>query len=163
MTLELFFLRHAIAHESGSPNYTEMTRPLTEEGIEKMILEAKGMKKLGIEFDSILSSPLTRAQQTAEIVKKHLLFEGKIETEILLAPGGSFPALLKKMRATKKKKILLVGHEPSLSLWIQELLGFAPKNLVEMKKGALCHLVLQGETATLKSFLPPRVLRQCAG
>jgi len=59
---------------------------------------------------------------------------------------------------------MLVGHEPSLSLWVQSLLGFETGHSILLKKGALCHLLLHGELleAELLALLQPRVLRLCA-
>lgn len=167
MIHELFILRHGIAVEVGTPGHTEETRELTPEGIEKMILATQGMKRLGIEFDVLFASPLKRAQQTAEIVKKYLPFEGKIETEALLCPGSSLPIFLKKLSLRKEKRFMIVGHEPSLSQWAQNLLGFERGNSILLKKGALCHLILHGELvrpkAELLALLQPRALRRSAG
>lgn len=167
MIHELFILRHGIAVEVGTPGYTEETRELTPEGIEKMILATQGMKRLGIEFDALFASPLKRAQQTAEIVKKYLPFQGKIETEELLCPGSSLPLFLKKLSLRKEKRFMIVGHEPTLSQWAQNLLGCERGNSILLKKGALCHLILHGELprvkAELVALLQPRALRQSAG
>ncbi len=166
MTVELFFLRHAIALEAGTSHYSEESRPLTEEGIQKMRLEVKGMKHLGLSFEALLSSPLTRAHQTAEIVKKNLPFQGKIEIEEELRPGGSLSSLLKKISHRNEQIFLLVGHEPTLSQWVQNLLGFDSESSLLLKKGGLCHLLLAGNLsaprAELRALLPPRVLRLSA-
>lgn len=164
--IDLYFLRHAIAEEPGTGHYTEEARPLTSEGIEKMGKAAQGMKNLGLEFQVIWSSPLTRALQTAEIVKKAFNFKKDIEVETGLAPGSSLPNLLKKISLRKEKSFLLTGHEPSLSLWIHALLGMRASNAVLMKKGALCHLQLHGDLShpetELISLFQARALRLAA-
>ncbi len=165
--ITLYFLRHAIAEEPGTGTFTEETRPLTSEGIEKMEKAAQGMKNLGLEFQALWSSPLTRALQTAEIVKKAFDFKKDIEIEIGLSPGSSLQNLLKKISLRKEKSFLMTGHEPSLSLWIQSLLGMRPSNAVIMKKAALCHLQLHGDLlhpeTELISLFQPKILRLAAG
>lgn len=163
MAIQLYFLRHAPAVERGSEGFTEEERPLTEEGREKMILAVRGMKKLDVDFDALLSSPLIRAKQTAELVKHYLPFKGSLEIEEELAPGGTLKALLKKLGARSEESFLLVGHEPTLSSWIQSLLGCGSASALQMKKGSLCHLRLESPEAEagseLIALLPPKFLR----
>jgi len=163
MPLDLFFLRHAVAVERGCDGFAEDERPLTEVGREKMILEVRGLKKWGLGFEVLFSSPLTRALQTAELVKHYLPFKGSIEVENELRPGGSLKALLKKMEGRKEQSFLLVGHEPMLSSWIQNLLGCGRSAGLRLKKGALCHLILdqpdEAAATQLAALLQPRALR----
>src|SRR5207249_3311762 len=79
LNMTLFILRHGLAVEPGTRDYpNDADRPLTAEGRSKLRQIAQAMKKLELEFDVILSSPYTRARQTAEIVadklgaRKHL-------------------------------------------------------------------------------------------
>jgi len=164
MAIELYFLRHAPAVEYGSDGFSEEERPLTDEGREKMILAVRGMKKLDVAFDALLSSPLIRAKQTAELVKHYLPFKGSLEIEEELAPDGTLKALLKKLSERGEESFLLVGHEPNLSTWIQSLLGCGRSGALQMKKGALCHLRLdrpeEKADSELIALLQPKVLRQ---
>jgi phosphohistidine phosphatase len=163
-TKELYFLRHAIAIDRETSNYNEDERPLTSDGEKKMIQAVWGMKHLKLSLDGILSSPLTRARQTAQLVKDHLPVSHKIEIEETLRPGGSLEDFLKKLKTRKEESLLSVGHEPSMSDWIQTLLGVQGQGLIQMKKGALCHLTLEWRgsrpQARLNFLLPPRVLRE---
>ena len=164
MPLNLFFLRHAIAVERGTKEFTEAERPLTASGREKMTLAVRGMRRLGIRFEALLSSPLVRAVQTAELVKSHLPFKGSVEIEKDLEPGASLKSLLKKLGDRRENGIMVVGHEPTLSWWIQSLLGFGSSATLSLKKGALCQLILEspalGAPAQLVALLQPRVLRR---
>lgn len=163
MPLEISFLRHAIAAERGSGGVSEEHRPLTDEGRRKMAQAARGMKKLGLRFDALVSSPLLRALQTAEIVQQQLNIEGDLEIEESMRPGGDLSELLISLRGRREKSFLLVGHEPTLSSWIRNLLGCARSSSVELKKGALCRLMLEraepGTRTELIALLPPKVLR----
>ncbi|KAB2839708.1 histidine phosphatase family protein, partial [bacterium] len=79
MPVEIYFLRHAVAVLRGSGEVSDAERPLTAAGRSKMIAAVRGMRRLGVRFDALLSSPLLRAVQTAELVKKHLPFQGELE------------------------------------------------------------------------------------
>ena len=163
MPVEISFLRHAIAAPRGSEGVSEEHRPLTEAGKRKMAQAARGMGKLGLRFDALLSSPLLRAVQTAEIVQRCLPFKGDLEIEESMRPGGDLSELLISLRGRKEKSFLLVGHEPTLSSWIRSLLGCARSSSLELKKGALCRLLLEraepGARTELIALLPPKVLR----
>ena len=66
--VELYLIRHGVAAERGE-NYPDDTkRPLTNEGVQKLRKEAKALLELDITFDVILTSPLVRTRQTAEVV-----------------------------------------------------------------------------------------------
>src|SRR5215468_8844575 len=83
--MELYVLRHGIAADMGPEGSGDAGRPLTEEGIAKMREEARGLLQLGLRLDVLLSSPLVRARQTAEIVGRALNIE--IQLAAALAPG----------------------------------------------------------------------------
>ena len=65
-------LRHGKAQEHTTTISGDAKRQLTEAGKKELEVIAKAIKNLEIEVDDIFSSPLIRAKQTAEIVKKHL-------------------------------------------------------------------------------------------
>lgn len=165
MPIEICFLRHAIAAERGSDWPVDAERPLTESGRRKMIAAARGMGRLGLRFEALLTSPLLRAVQTARIVKKYLPFEGSLETAEELEPSGPLRELLRLLKGRRERSFLLVGHEPALSGWIGELLRLGPAASVEMKKGALCRIALEraeaGAAAELLALIPPKALRCC--
>ena len=70
--MNLYILRHGIAADRSSKYPDDNLRPLTRKGIDRMRREAKGMSAIGIAPDVIISSPLVRAIQTAEIVQQWL-------------------------------------------------------------------------------------------
>jgi phosphohistidine phosphatase len=102
-----------------------------------MSLEAKALTLLRPTFTIILTSPLVRARQTAEIVHDAFPTLDLVE-EPALSPGFALRAFDKLMRRhTAHPGLLLVGHEPDFSAVIGGLIG---KGRVEMKKGAVAHL-----------------------
>ncbi len=83
--MRLYFLRHGIADWPDWDPARDHERPLTKDGLKKMKEQAKTLADLDVKFDAILSSPYTRAYQTADIVAGKLGLE--VKTEPLLAPG----------------------------------------------------------------------------
>ncbi len=165
--MNLYFLRHAIAVERGTPGYADDSkRPLTPDGRLKMKQNAKGMKAFGLTFDLVLSSPYVRALETARIVTQTFKIK---DTAIIvtpnLVPEADFKGLIEEIKKYPKKNsnILLVGHEPHLSSLISLLLTGAEQTAIDFKKGGLCQLTVTGlraaKCATLNWLLTPA---QCA-
>jgi phosphohistidine phosphatase SixA len=88
-----------------------------------------------ISFDTLLSSPLTRARQTAEIIANRV--EEKVGFSDHLKPEGNMEKLIgqiKKMRPVPET-VLVVGHEPYLTRLISELCLGGPGLPIKLKKG----------------------------
>jgi len=99
---------------------------------------ARGLAKLADGLQLILTSPLIRAQQTAEILQAAFP-EARLRRSALLAPGSDPAALLKSL-AKLPEPLALVGHEPDLSQWVGYVTTGASRSLVHMKKGSVCRL-----------------------
>jgi phosphohistidine phosphatase len=141
--MNLFILRHAIAVDAGTLGIeNDSQRPLTQEGAVKMRSIARGMRKMEIELDLILSSPYVRARQTAEIVAKEFKLENDFHVTNTLIPGAPEGKLIDEItkRYSKNNNILLVGHEPSLSSLIARLISGDTSLFITLKKGGLCRL-----------------------
>jgi phosphohistidine phosphatase len=160
--MELYFLRHAIAADFAPDGSGDAGRPLTEEGILKMREAARGIKRLGVQLDVLLSSPLLRARQTAEIVAETLKIDVQIEDR--LACGCTLIDLQPILEAHgSAQRIMVVGHEPDFSTLIGDLTG---GSMVMMKKGALARVDLDvndERDGELIWLLQPRVLRVIGG
>ena len=155
--MTLYFLRHGHADHPGWTGRDD-DRPLTREGIENMRLEARTMANLGIKVDVVVTSPLPRAQETAELVARGVGAGGSIAVDPRLAPGFG-PGALNEILAEHRGRgdLMLVGHEPDFSHTIGELTG----GRVVMKKGGLARLdSVSGEGGAwqLIWLLPPRIL-----
>lgn len=157
--MRLYFLRHGLADWPEWDVARDHERPLTKEGLKKMKAEAKTIVTLDLQLDAILSSPYTRAYQTADIVAKEVGLEVQIEP--LLAPGFDFERLTELVRVqAAAQALLLAGHEPSFSTVIAQLIG---NGRLLMKKGALARVDLADDvTAELHGelvwLLQPKVL-----
>jgi phosphohistidine phosphatase len=156
--MELYFLRHAIAADEGPEGTGDAGRPLTKEGSAKMKAAARGLHKLGLQLDALLSSPLVRAHATAEIVARELGPELRLTDA--LAPGcdiAQILGLLGEHRAAER--VMFVGHEPDFSTIVGGLTG---GSRVELKKGGLARVdieVLEEGAGTLVWLLTPKQLR----
>jgi phosphohistidine phosphatase len=162
--MKLYILRHGDAVEHGDPRYKENDRPLTPKGIQRTKQLAHVLREMEITFDSILSSPLTRARETAEIIARGLKQQDNMRFSEHLIPSGSMEELIHQINTIRPspKSVVLVGHEPYLSGFISLLCTGAPGLAVVFKKGALCRLDLDvlscGKCARLDWLLQPRVI-----
>ncbi|NJL99531.1 MAG: phosphohistidine phosphatase SixA [Synechococcaceae cyanobacterium SM2_3_2] len=165
LTLDLF--RHGIAAEptDGIP---DAERPLTREGIRRTEAVAKSLKKLGIKWDMLLTSPLLRATQTAEIARSARLTH-QLEVFPPLAPGGSFRELVHwQQQHLHITSLAVVGHQPDLSGWILAALvnDWAPESrppcaLIPLKKAGLARIQFPSrrmEQGSLVMHLSPKIL-----
>ncbi|MEO1522253.1 MAG: phosphohistidine phosphatase SixA [Cyanobacteria bacterium J06633_2] len=135
----VFFIRHGIAAERGT--YTnDGDRPLTDKGITKTQRIAQRCYDLGIRADLILSSPLVRAQQTADILKAERLAE-EIQSSDALAPEGSIIHWLEWLNHWQPgsyNALIIVGHQPDLGHWAERLVwGESAGRLVVKKAGII--------------------------
>ena len=165
--MELYFLRHAIAADRDDPKYKDDSlRPLTRDGQKRMLDATSGMKALKLNFDVILSSPYLRARQTAQIVAQvYKINHDHIHLTKNLLPPTGIKILLNEIQSTfpKAKHLLLVGHEPHLSIMISELLDSVTPLNIDFKKGGLCHVNVLQPTGhaigSLKWLLTPSQLK----
>jgi phosphohistidine phosphatase len=141
----LYMVRHAIAVSRGTPGIADDDRALTEEGIKKMERAASGLRSMGYIPELILSSPLIRARQTADLLIE--AFGKGVQLEIVpaLAPSGSRQKLYQDMglRAKKFGSLMLVGHQPSLGEIAGEIAWGSAEHYVEFKKGGACAIELE--------------------
>jgi phosphohistidine phosphatase len=123
---------------------------------------AAGLARL-CELDVVLTSPLVRAKQTAEIVASAFTPRPPIVTAESLAPGGTFRAVLEELeRQSRRLQIGLVGHEPGIGELAARLIG--SKHPIEFKKGAVCCIEVEtlppAGSGALRWFLTPGILRK---
>lgn len=118
--MRLYFLRHGAA---DWPDWKKPDdkRPLTEAGREELHQVGKFFARIKAKPDLILTSPLPRASQTAEIAAKHL--QVRVQEEKALAPGFGAKQLQRLFRKYPQQVLMLVGHEPDFSLTIASLTG----------------------------------------
>ncbi len=120
---------------------------------------ADGMAVLGIEADVVLTSPLVRCRQTADIVAVRL--RRKPIEDRRLAPGMDLEALGGALlRHPDAGSVLVCGHQPDLSEVVAALTG---GGAVEFRKGSLALLEIDGARpggGRLRALYPPSALRR---
>jgi len=159
-------MRHGPAVDKNIPLFRDRDpeRPLTEDGIKKVAKAARGLKRIAPDIGCIFSSPLKRAFETAIIVAQEYGFKKKIEVLKDLGPGGSVKMLALAIAERKAcNSMLLVGHEPDLSVMIGFMLGSINIS-VTLKKGAVARIDMDGlppeNTAKLVWLMQPKQLRE---
>lgn len=164
--LELYLIRHGIAAERGEQYPDDSKRPLTGQGISRMRKEAKALGDLGVEFDHIITSPLVRTRQTADILAESMKSKPPVTNSDALAPASTPVSVIQDLAKLAKKgtRVALVGHEPNMGELAARLIGArAP---LAFRKGAICRIdfeVLPPKgLGQLQWFLPPRMLRKLA-
>jgi phosphohistidine phosphatase len=162
--VEICLVRHAIAVERDARGYTDdRARPLTPEGRKRMKAAAAGLRTL-VKPQAILTSPVLRARQTAEILGEAF----GLKQRLLEALGnGDHGATVAACQAGREQSVILVGHEP----WMSELLsvlvaGSAGTAASVFRKGAAALISFDGApaagTGTLEWLLQPGQLRRLA-
>jgi phosphohistidine phosphatase len=137
--MQIYLLRHGIA-EDAAPGKSDAERALTTEGRDKLRRVLKRARAADVSPSLILSSPLRRALETAEVAKSVLEYGGEIERTNTLVPDASPDDVWTEIRGRKTEKaILLASHEPLMSNLLAFLLG-CPPLLVDYKKGALARV-----------------------
>ncbi len=158
----LYLVRHAIAAESGEDWPDDTKRPLTHRGMARMREAVSGLEALGVELDLVLTSPLLRAHQTAELLAAGLTSAPPVEVTDALLPGQPSARVAEALGGHARcRAIALVGHEPGLGEFAAWLLGV--REPLAFKKGAVCRidvaalpLVPPGQLAW---FALPKMLR----
>ncbi|SRR5712692_6802430 len=159
---EIYLIRHGLAEERGDAWPDDAKRPLTEEGILRMRKSVRGLARLGVSCDVVVTSPLVRARQTAEIVAAGLSPRPSLVNAESLSPDGTFAAVIADLeKHTRKTRIALVGHEPSIGELAARLIG--SRHAIEFKKGAVCRIDLEALPPSgpgdLRWLLTPKIMR----
>jgi phosphohistidine phosphatase len=163
--VELLIVRHAIAEGRDMTKWPDdRGRPLTEDGATRFRKTAKGLGTFTNHPDLVLSSPLTRAWQTAEILAEEAGWPRPEELDALEPERRPEDIRSALQRHANTERVGVVGHEPNLSELASHLLAGKPDAVdIDLKKGAVIALDVglfpQAGEATLLWAVPPRVLR----
>ena len=159
---EIYLIRHAVAEERSEKWPDDTKRPLTDDGMSRMRKSIRGLSRLGVSFDIVLTSPLVRTKQTAEIAAAGVSPRASIVAVDSLAPDGTSAAVIADLeKHAKKTRIALVGHEPNIGELAARLIGW--RHAIEFKKGAVCRVDLAtlppSGPGDLRWLLTPRIMR----
>jgi phosphohistidine phosphatase len=151
--MKLYLLRHGKA-DWPAWEKPDDERPLTEEGKNEVAAVAKMLARLEI-APAIVTSPLPRASQTADIAGKHL--SQKVRVDPLLRPGFDADALSRLLQDFSGDSLMIVGHEPDFTQTILRLTGARAK----LSKAAVALIELNPTSmkGELRWLVPPRFSR----
>jgi phosphohistidine phosphatase len=156
----IYFLRHASAGKTILNPKKDERRPLDEEGTLQARYVGRLLANLDVQVDQIVSSPLTRARQTASLVANELAFESAVQMDDALRPDaefGQFQAMLARYK--KYDAIMVVGHNPSLTEFLSKSISGGTGAQIEFKKGAVAKLEMSGRTGTLQWLVTAKIAR----
>lgn len=159
--MQIYVLRHGIA-EDVKPGGSDADRELTSEGRKKLRDVLRAASNADVKPDVVVSSPLVRAMQTAEIAMEVLDYKDDLLQSEALVPSSDPESVWDEIRVHHQAtQLMIVGHEPLLSRVVAFLLN-APSLLVDMKKGAMVRIDLQEFGAqprgVLKWIVIPRLV-----
>ncbi|HEY9776096.1 MAG TPA: phosphohistidine phosphatase SixA [Planktothrix sp.] len=161
--MKLYLVRHGIAQERlGGAVLNDSQRPLTDEGRHETRQVAQALKKLGVRADIVVSSPLTRARQTAEIFNEVLGEKDEVKIADALAPGGSSSGVYKFLqKLNAAEEVFCVGHEPDIGKLAASLMWAGPELDIPFKKAGVLRVdvpdVPPTIPGTLKWFITPKI------
>lgn len=163
--MRVILFRHGPAEARDLDRWPDDSeRPLTTRGAARTRRAARALARLIGGSPAVWTSPLLRARQTAEILRRELGDGEPVRELPALAPGGSFRAVIAALHeAPAGDRVFLVGHEPDLGKLAGVLLFGAPATSLPLKKAGACVIHFVGEVAPaagrLHHFFAPRALR----
>jgi len=162
--MRLVIIRHAVAVPRETPDMPDGERPLTAKGRKRFREAARGLAAALRRPEALLTSPLPRARQTAQIAAKAW---GRLEpTDTPALAGGTFEELALALAPYgEKDTVAIVGHEPDLSELLARLLGTPHAERLTFRKGGAALVEVKGplpDGGSLVWYLPPRILRALA-
>ena len=145
--MDLLIVRHGVAEDKeafAEIGKSDDERPLTDKGRKKMKRAARGLSTIVPEIDLLVTSPLTRARETADLIASAYDMEVG-EVDDVLKPETSFDAFLEWLRPrAERSPVCIVGHEPHLSGLATWLMSGARETQLELGKGGACLLSFDG-------------------
>ncbi len=161
---QLYILRHGTAIPHGTPGVPDAERPLTPKGEKRIKEVGRGLAAFGLQLDRIVTSPLPRARRTAQLVAQELGLIDRLETSSVLSADSDSQTIRDWLREGHPDRLMIVGHNPSLSDLVGLLLlGEAGKMPFELKKGGIAALSAtphSGLHFQLDWTAPPGLLRR---
>jgi phosphohistidine phosphatase len=162
--MKILLIRHAIAVPHGTPGFTDDERPLTPKGEKRFRKAARGLAAITHRPHALLSSPLPRARQTADIAAAAW---GRVEVtvEAAFAHADIDEQLDAFTGYPPEAVVAAVGHEPHMSALLARLLGGGVQERLEFRKGGAAMIDVPGaphEGGRLVWYIRPRILRSLA-
>ena len=168
--MNLSILRHASAGTRRLNPLLDVKRPLDKDGKRHCLHLAHVLNATKISYDLVVSSPLKRSLQTAQLVGTETGYEAKILISNALAPSANYPQFQRLLsECMRHENVLFVGHNPNLTAFLSQLLAGSPAPNgdaaeadlphVRLRKGTLARMSLERGVVTLQGLLDPRTVR----
>ena len=159
---ELYLVRHGLAEEGGEAWPDDSKRPLTDQGMSRIRRSSRALARLGVPLDLVLTSPLVRTRQTAELLAAGFSPRPPVVNADGLAPGGTPTSMAAEIeKHGRRPRIAIVGHEPGIGEFAAWLIG--ARSPLAFKKGAICRIDVDAGTmrgaGMLRWFLTPKILK----
>ena len=163
--MQVYLLRHGLAEEDRS-GLSDADRALTQDGRRKLRQTLEAALRADVRPTLILTSPLKRAVETAEIAQEVLRYKGQLLRTDALLPGSGVTGVWDEIRVhANETAIILVGHNPLFAELTGYLLG-APELHVDVKKGSILRIDFEGISSRpkgiLRWFLVAKLAARCA-
>jgi phosphohistidine phosphatase len=152
--MELYLLRHGEAEPHSTD---DASRALTPKGRRDVRVVVELAMKAGTTVDVVFTSPLVRAKETAQIAAEVMEVKRIVETRALLPDAVPASMWKELQKLPESHRVLLSGHEPSMSNLISFLLDAHLE--VDFKKGAMARISIAERKGILKWLLTPRLAR----
>lgn len=165
--LSLYIMRHASAGTQRANPKIDVKRPLDKDGKRHCLHLAHVLTGLKLSFDLIVSSPLKRCLQTAQLLGTETGYEAKILHAKALEPGASYAQFQRLVHECRTyENVLMVGHNPTVTHFLGQLISHAmpegeagSATRIRMRKGTLARVSLDRGPALLQWVLDPRIVR----
>lgn len=168
--MELYIVRHGDAIDPDAPGVvSDAARTLTAKGRDEIELAALALARLRVRPGLVLSSPLVRAMQTADILARELQSEPVVHVSDELAPGGSLAGVLNDILSHGRPEVTVIaGHNPGVGMLVGYLVWRQPDTIVPFRTGQVCRVDLPESapmpgSGDLRWMLPPGVARRLTG
>jgi phosphohistidine phosphatase len=158
--MNLYLMRHANAGIPRENPALDAKRALIKEGKDQCILIARMLSALRVQVDVIISSPLKRSLQTAQLVGTELGYESKVEVSAALAPDADFLDFQQLLdRYADCEGVLVVGHNPNLFKFLGRLITGNGGAGIRMRKGSVARVDMAKHPPLLQWLVDPRMAR----
>lgn len=157
--MNLYLIRHSIA-EKISPDKKDFERELTSEGNKLLRTAVEYWKRIVPGLDLIISSPLTRASQTSEIIAELFNYSKEVIKDNHLANGAKTSDLIEILNSFNIENIACVGHQPDLSLHVSNFIS-SIGCVLHFPPASICKIRFNGKAKLSKGeliyLIPPEI------
>jgi len=139
LTTQLYIVRHAWAEDPG-PDLDDHARPLTKKGRKRFERFVRQLQDFGLKVDLVVTSPLVRTRETAEIMVA-VLGNPRLEIHDALAPASDWQSIVEWTTEEDAARVAWVGHAPCVGRLVALSIGDGSA-AIRMQKGAVASIRL---------------------